>query len=97
MNAVAECSGDYPAWEYLANSPLRDTMVRVFRETSHREPALEVIHAGLECGILGAKIEGLDCVSIGPDMKDIHSPDEMLCLPSVNRVWQTLLDVLRTW
>lgn len=94
MNAVTECSGDYPAWEYLANSPLRDTMVRVFREISHREPALEVIHAGLECGILGAKIEGLDCVSIGPDMKDIHTTSERLSLSSCRRTWEYILAVL---
>lgn len=94
MNAVAECSGDYPAWEYLENSPLRDTMTRVFRETCHREPTLEVIHAGLECGILGAKIEGLDCVSIGPEMKDIHTPSERLSLSSCRRTWEYILAVL---
>jgi dipeptidase D len=87
--------GDYPAWEYKKDSRLRDTMVRVFAEMYHRKPEVVAIHAGLECGLLSEKLPGLDCVSIGPDMKDIHTSREKLDIASVKRTWEYLLAVLR--
>ena len=86
--------GDYPAWEYRPASRLRDVMVRVCRERTGKEPVVETIHAGLECGLLAQKLPGLDAVSIGPDMQDIHSPRERLSIPSVRRTWEYLLAVL---
>ena len=86
--------GDYPAWEYRPASRLRDVMVRVYRERTGKEPVVETIHAGLECGLLAQKLPGLDAVSIGPDMQDIHSPRERLSIPSVRRTWEYLLAVL---
>ena len=86
--------GDYPAWEYRPASRLRDVMVRVYRERTGKEPVVETIHAGLECGLLAQKLPGLDAVSIGPDMRDIHSPRERLSIPSVRRTWEYLLAVL---
>ncbi len=86
--------GDYPAWEYRPESRLRDVMVRVYREQSGKEPVVETIHAGLECGLLAEKLPGLDAVSIGPDMRDIHSPRERLSVSSVRRTWDYLLAVL---
>lgn len=86
--------GDYPAWEYRQSSRLRDVMVRVYREQTGKEPVVETIHAGLECGLLAEKLPGLDAVSVGPDMRDIHSPRERLSLPSVRRTWDYLLAVL---
>ena len=56
---------------------------------------MEAIHAGLECGIFSGKIEGLDCVSIGPDMYDIHTPKERISIPSVKRVYEFVLEVLK--
>lgn len=88
-------NGVYPAWEYRVDSPLRDTMVRVYREMYGKEPVVYAIHAGLECGILVNKIEGLDAVSIGPDMKDIHTTEEKLSISSTRRVWEYLLAVIR--
>ena len=88
-------SGDYPAWEYKKESPLRDTMVRVFDRMFGREPQVVAIHAGLECGILSGKLPGLDCVSIGPDMKDIHSSRERLDIASTERTWKFLKEVLK--
>ncbi len=70
--------GDYPAWEYKEDSILRDTMIRVYREQYGKEPVVEAIHAGLECGFFCDKIPGLDAVSFGPDMRDIHTPRERL-------------------
>lgn len=89
-----EVAGDYPAWEFKKDSVLRDKMVAVYQEMYGEMPKIEAIHAGLECGILSGKIDGLDCVSIGPDMRDIHTTEEMLSIPSVERVWKFVLAVL---
>lgn len=87
-------AGHYPAWEYRADSPLRETMVQTYREMFGAEPVVVSIHAGLECGLLGQKLPGLDCVSIGPDMRDIHTSREKLSIASVGRVWDYLLRLL---
>lgn len=86
--------GDYPGWEYRAESKLRDVMTAVYEEQYGEAPKIEAIHAGLECGILSSKVEDLDCVSFGPDMKDIHTAQERLSISSVERVWKYLLAVL---
>ena len=70
-------------------------MKRVYERMYNRSPEIVIIHAGLECGIFSEKIEGLDCVSIGPDNKDIHTTEERLSLSSVERVWEFLLEVLK--
>ena len=86
--------GDYPAWEYKKDSVLRDTMVSVY-EKMYGEPAkIVAIHAGLECGLLSEKLPGLDCVSIGPEMHDIHTSRERLGIASVERMWKYLQEVL---
>ena len=87
--------GDYPAWEFRKDSRLRDTMVSVFEMMYGKPPKVEVIHAGLECGLLSEKLEGLDAVSIGPDLFDIHSPKERLSLLSAERVYEFVLKVLK--
>ena len=87
--------GDYPAWEYRKDSPLRDTMVRIFREKFGKEPQVVAIHAGLECGLLSEKLPGLDCVSIGPDMHDIHTSREKLEIESTRRTWEFVLEILK--
>ncbi len=92
--AAYSMSGSYPAWEYRADSPLRDTMVRVYREMFGKEPEVVAIHAGLECGLLSEKLPGLDCVSMGPNMFDIHTSRERLEIASVERTWRYLQEVL---
>lgn len=87
--------GSYPAWEYRADSPLREAMIRVYRRMYEAEPQIVAIHAGLECGLLGQKLPGLDCVSIGPEMHDIHTSRERLGIASVERMWQYLLELLK--
>lgn len=89
-----EISGDYPAWEYKKDSGLREKMAAVYQAMYGRRPKIEAIHAGLECGILSGKISGLDCVSIGPDMMDIHTTEEKLSISSVERVWKFVIAVL---
>ena len=87
--------GDYPAWEYKKESDLRDTMVRVYTQMFGKAPEVVAIHAGLECGILSDKLPGLDCVSIGPQMHDIHTSREKLDIASTERTWNFLLEVLK--
>ncbi len=84
----------YPGWAYRKVSPLREQMVRVYEEMYGKKPVLEAIHAGLECGILAGKIPGLDCVSIGPDLQNVHTAEESMDIESVGRVWTYLLKVL---
>ena len=87
--------GEYPAWEYRKDSPLRDTMVKVYTDMYGQAPEVVAIHAGLECGLLSEKLPGLDCVSIGPNMKDIHTSREKLEIASTKRTWDFLLEVLK--
>ena len=87
--------GDYPAWEYLPESPLRNRMTEVYREQYGREPVIETIHAGVECGIFSEKLPGLDCVSFGPDLTDIHTPRERMHIASVQRTWALVKEVLK--
>lgn len=86
--------GAYPAWEYRKDSPLRDKMVNVYKELYGTEPNVVAIHAGLECGLFFKKMEGLDCVSLGPNMKDIHTSEEVLDIASTKRVWEYLVKAL---
>ena len=93
--ATVGVRGEYPAWEYRKESHLRDVMCKVYRDMYGKDATVVTIHAGLECGIFSDKIEGLDCVSIGPDNRDIHTPDERLSLSSFNRVYEYLINVLK--
>lgn len=92
--AQVEVTGEYPGWAFKKESPLREKMVQTYRMLYGREPVVEAIHAGLECGLLAYKIPGLDCVSIGPDMKNIHTAQEELDISSAGRVWEYLLKLL---
>ena len=87
--------GEYPAWEYKPESVLRDTMVRVYTELFGKAPEVVAIHAGLECGLLSEKLPDLDCVSLGPQMHDIHTSRERLDIASTERTWKFLLEVLK--
>lgn len=86
--------GDYPAWEYRKESKLRDIMVDSYKELFGDGPEVKAIHAGLECGLFYEKIEGLDAVSFGPTMKDIHTTEEVLSISSTTRMWDYLVKVL---
>lgn len=86
---------EYPAWAYKSDSVLRTRMVDVFREVYGKEPQVVTIHAGLECGIFMGKRPELDCVSIGPDLFDIHSYKERMDIQSVERTYKYLLEVLK--
>lgn len=94
LGGRVEFQGDYPAWPYARASKLRDLCVEIFKEQYGHEPKIELIHAGLECGILSGKLEGLECISFGPNQLDIHTPDEHLSISSAARVWEYLKAIL---
>lgn len=87
--------GDYPGWEYKKNSPLRNLMCDVFNEQYGYMPKVEAIHAGVECGMFAGKIPDLDCVSYGPNLKEIHTFREHMDVASVERVWEMTLEILK--
>ena len=87
--------GDYSGWEYRKDSPLRELLVEVFTEQYGYAPKIEAIHAGVECGIFAGKLPGLDCVSMGPDLTEIHTCRERLHIASVQRLWVMVLETLK--
>lgn len=91
---TAECAGDYPGWAYRVDSSLREKMITLYEEMYGVKPKVEAIHAGLECGLLASKIVDLDCVSLGPDMANIHTTEEYLSISSTKRVWDFVLRLL---
>ena len=86
--------GEYPAWEYLRESSFRDEMVKIYTDMYGEAPIVETIHAGVECGLLASKLPGLDAVSIGPEMYDIHTPKERLSIASTERVYEYVRRVI---
>lgn len=95
LGGTVELNGDYPAWEYNPDSKLREVMVKSYERLFNVTPKIEAIHAGLECGIFAGKIPGLDCVSFGPNMDDIHTSSERLYIDSTAKYWEYLKDVLK--
>jgi dipeptidase D len=94
--AGAECRhySRYPGWEYAPVSELRDDYAAAYKKLFGKDISVGVIHAGLECGILSSKMTGMDIISVGPNMHDIHSPDEHLDLASCERVWKLLIETI---
>ena len=95
LGGTMKIDGAYPGWEYKKDSRLRDLMVDVFKAQYGKEPTVEAIHAGLECGMFAGKIPGLDCVSIGPNLDQIHTVRENMSISSVQRVYEFVLEVLK--
>ncbi|PHU35400.1 aminoacyl-histidine dipeptidase [Pseudobutyrivibrio ruminis] len=86
--------GQYPAWEYLRVSAFRDEAVKIYKEVTGQDAVVETIHAGVECGLLASKLPGLDAVSIGPEMYDIHTPKERLSIASTERIYNYVRRVI---
>jgi len=93
--AEAHSSDGYPAWKMKADSQLRDTVVAAYKELFGHAPVVRGIHAGLECGLFSERYPQLDMVSFGPTLRDVHTPDERLLIPTVQMVWDHLLLVLK--
>ena len=86
----------YPGWEFKADSPLRTVCVDVFKELYGKEPSVEAVHAGLECGFFAGKMgHDFDAVSIGPDLENVHTPDERASIPSTERTWEYVTKILK--
>ena len=95
LGGQTELDSDYSAWPYRPESPLRDRVAEVFYEQYGEKPRIAALHAGLECGILSGKLPELDCISLGPDLTDIHTPRERLHIASTERTWRLLLGTLK--
>ena len=94
LGGNCDIKGDYPGWAYNPESDLRETFIKVYREMYGKEPVVEAIHAGLECGLFTKKIDGLDSISIGPNMHNVHTSEETLEVGSVQRTWEFLCRVI---
>ena len=99
LAAVTGCEtkhhGRYPGWAFAPTSPLRDVYLDAYRRVTGKDASVQVIHAGLECGIIYSHLPDMDIISIGPNLFDIHSPAEAMSLSSVETVYETLAALLR--
>lgn len=95
LGAKMELESDYPAWEYKTDSKIRDTFVETYKNLYNKEPHITAIHAGLECGLLSETIGDIDMISFGPNLFDVHTPDEKMSISSVQRTWDYLTAVLK--
>ena len=87
--------GDYPGWEFRKHSELRDIFSKAYEKLFGKKMEILALHAGLECGILTDKLKSSDCVSFGPNIFDIHTPQEKMSISSVERTYKLLLEVLK--
>ena len=90
-------SQGYPSWQPNMQSPLLARFIKIYKDLFAKEPIVESIHAGLECGIIGAKYEGMDMISFGPTLKNPHSPAETIHVESIAKVWDLLLALLKSF
>ncbi len=89
-----ELSGEYPAWQPNPHSEIVELMVKVYRDLFGQENKVQVVHAGLECGIIGSYRSGMDMVSFGPTLRSPHTPNERCYIPSVEKYWRFVLATL---
>ncbi len=95
LNIECIVGGFYPGWEYAKESRIRDICIDTYRQVYGKEAKVEAIHAGLECGLLMEKIDGLDAISMGPNAYDVHSPDEHISIQSTENVYNLLCEILK--
>lgn len=84
----------YPEWEYNADSKIREICVDVYKKMTGEEPKLTAIHAGVECGLFKERLGDLDMISFGPNLYDVHTPNEHMSITSVQNIWKYLIEVL---
>jgi dipeptidase D len=95
VNAEITIEGDYPAWQYKAESKIREICKRVYFEKYGEEARISATHGGLECGFFKKSLGDIDMISFGPDMYDVHTPNEHLSISSTQRTWEFLLRLLK--
>lgn len=86
---------DYPEWSYNPDSKIRTIFEEVYEKMYNKKPQIAAIHAGLECGLFAEKFQQLDAISFGPNLYDVHTPNEHMSISSVQRMWEYLLEVLK--
>lgn len=91
----AESSGDYPGWNPNPDSPILKTMKELYKTKFGKTPEVKVIHAGLECGLLGSVYPNWDMISFGPTIRWPHSPDEKVNIATVKKFWDYLVETLK--
>lgn len=94
LPCTIEASGHYPPWEFKENSELQKLYIDTYKEVTGTTPSVEAIHAGLECGIFYSAIEGLDCISIGPNLFDVHTVNEKMSISSTEKIFNVLIALL---
>ncbi len=85
----------YPSWQPNHNSKIVIKSIEIYERLFGKKPVVDVIHAGLECGIIGSKNKNMEMISIGPTMKDVHTPNEKLYIPSLEKIWQLIVNMLQ--
>jgi dipeptidase D len=95
--ARTSVTNSYPAWQPDMASPLLSRCRQVYQGLFGEKPKVQIIHAGLECGIIGAKKKGMQMISFGPNIENPHSPDERLHIPSVDKVWEFLVGLMKAF
>lgn len=88
-------TGQYPGWAFKEESRIREITSDAYEAVTGKRPEVMIIHAGLECGILSSKKEDLDCISLGPEMFDVHSFNERLSIKSTENTWNVIKEILR--
>jgi len=94
-NSTHKLVAEYPEWQFKKESYIRDLMSKVYMDKFNDELKIDAIHAGLECGFLKEKLGDIDMVSLGPNMYDVHTPNEHVSISSVKNVYEFLLEVLK--
>jgi dipeptidase D len=95
--ATVETNGGYPSWPMDGDSALLKRCMRIYRERFGANAKAQIMHAGLECGVIGDRCPGMDMISLGPTLENPHSPSERLFLPSVGKVWRLLVALLASY
>jgi dipeptidase D len=93
--ALVETNDGYPGWKPNMDSPILSLAKSAYRSLYGKDPEVKAIHAGLECGVLGERIPGMDMLSFGPTLEGVHSPDEKIYIDTVEKFWNFLLEILR--
>ena len=93
--AQIQHSDGYPGWKPNMDSPILKLATATYRSLYGKDPEVKAVHAGLECGIIGERIPGMDMISFGPTLEAVHSPEEKIHIDTVERFWNLLLEILK--
>ncbi len=95
MPCQIKAFGHYPAWEFNSQSTLQGEYIEAYKSVTGKEPTVEAIHAGLECGVFSSALKGLDCIAIGPQLFDVHTVRERISISSVQKIYRILTELLK--